>query len=104
MKRLIILALLLVSTCPGIFSQIIGISAGYGSLSMNMVNNELDKAENFFYDLGLVTIPSEKASGGFFFEGNFKYGIGICNFGIEGNYIAFTGSFFYKDNIGKSGR
>ncbi len=101
MKKSVSLAIIIfLSACPYIYTQSIGFSVGHGFLGMKMVNDVLESSESFFYDEGLFPSPPEEISGGFFFEGNFKYGVGIFNFGVESNYVSSSGSFYYKDDIG----
>jgi len=100
MYKFIKAAVIILSISPIISSQSIGVCLGHSFMNMNMINDVLERNESFFYDEGLSPEAPEEITGGFFFEGNFKYGVGIFNFGIEGNYLASSGRFYYGDDIG----
>jgi hypothetical protein len=81
-----------------IFSQSIGVSAGYGSLNMDKVNKDMNDVQKLFSDEGAVTSSPDEISGGIFYEGNVKYSINNVNLGISGDYISSSGSFAFADN------
>lgn len=98
MKRRIYFAIItLLIFCPFIFTQSIGLSAGYGFLNMDKVNAEMEDSYNIITSAGIYAMEPEKISGGLFLEGNFKYTINNFNLGIEGDYISSTGNFRFND-------
>ncbi len=94
--QLSLMFILLVSSLT--LSQSIGVSAGYGSLSMDKVNKDMNDVQKLFSDEGAVTSSPDEISGGIFYEGNVKYSINNVNLGISGDYISSSGSFAFADN------
>jgi len=94
------LIIFLLFTYSPIYCQSFGISAGYGSLNMNEVNQDLDDFGDVFSSIGAFTSLPEEVTGGLYLEGNFKYPIGIFNLGISGNYISSSGNFNYSATDG----
>jgi hypothetical protein len=94
---------LLVYFLPGtglIFCQSLGVSIGYGYLSMGEVNQDLKDTENLFSNAGAKTNEPDEVKGGLFIEGNFKYSIGKFNLGITADYVSSSGNFSYGDQSG----
>ena len=80
--------------------NLIGLSIGYGTLSMREVNDDLMESQNIFYAAGFKPKSPDNIDGGLFLEGNFKFGLGNFNFGVCGNYINSKGEFRYSDGGG----
>ncbi|MFZ1279982.1 MAG: hypothetical protein WAR59_04040 [Ignavibacteriaceae bacterium] len=80
--------------------SLLGLSIGYGTLSMREVNDDLMESQNIFYAAGFKPKGPDNIDGGLFFEGNFKFGLGNFNFGVCGNYINSKGEFRYSDGGG----
>ena len=83
-----------------LFSQSIGVSAGYGSLNMNNVNEDMNDIQKLFEDEGAVTSSPDEINGGIYYEGNVKFTFSNTKLGISGDYISSSGSFSYEDNSG----
>lgn len=95
-----LITVIFLCVCPLVYSQSIGISAGYGLLKMDKVNKDLEDSENILSSAGIFTSSPDKIKSGLFIEGNFKYGTGNINLGIDGNYISSSGNFSYNDFSG----
>lgn len=101
MKNIISLsAVILLAASTFLHTQTIGFSAGYGIISMDKVNKDLDNSKDALSSAGLFTSAPEKISGGLFIAGNVKYGFGNINIGVDGGYISSSGSFTYNDASG----
>lgn len=77
--------------------SLLGLSIGYGTLSMKEVNDDLMESKNYFSSYGFTTTSPSNIDGGLFFEGNVRFSIGNINFGVCGNYIQSKGEFRYSD-------
>ena len=101
MKSIIIFSLLffLFEINP-VFCQSLGVSVGYGFLSMSEVNDDLQDTENALSSAGINTSDPDKISGGLLIEGSFKYGIGKFNIGVSADYVSSSGNFTYNDYSG----
>lgn len=82
------------------FSQSIGVSAGYGSLNMNNVNRDMNDFQKLFEDQGAITSSPDEINGGIYYEGNVKFTLSNTELGISCDYISSSGSFSYEDNSG----
>ena len=76
------------------------IAAGYGSLAMDDVNDDLKATYELLRSEGIPVLPPGKYKGGFYLQGDCTARLGRGLFGLSVSYISSSGEVSYADISG----